>query len=795
MADGLTGRVLDSGLGLRKFAHATGSSVRECTETVLWELESTVGLPEEVLEAVDHGAARVFAGSGDPAFDRFVTVALALHAVSLGMGRREEIWRMSMELIDPLAELRSRGGVTRDWLSALITNRFRSDGRIFRFGNLTRIALIVAERTGFHDLDPIFEWARENECGIESAGPQQWTRVMTPELCSSGYPGFDLWVITSHGEEIVRRVPIDTDSRLCRKVLRESVQAVGDWGQAQHLRDPFFSGFSEGLGYVPKSLSEFTVEGFSRQLEWLDERPDSTAKSYRYLRRFYKRVIDLLPEGQGQFTFATGLPPQLLDHHHLFEFWRKGYRGVLHNPLDPVPDNDRWFLFPSRDELARTNVSPIPAAMDLSYDDADMRRVLKEWLWRECDNVYYVRRLAPRLKRFFDVVRESPGWAPPIREIGLRPVVEYITARSEEVGASGVRHAKGWLRSILRYGEATGAWAVDGAAYLYLESSEKSDRWAPDESAAVPLEDLGRVLDELESRAERSLFDRCVYTAICVQSLTPLRIGDILSLRRSDLRKAKDGVTRYVDCSTKTDIYGKRQVQIPRLAGQLIDALAEMTEELSKDPREGINGRVFLYPGHSIGFVGHMDSFELGRHIDSACDAVGVKRFNPRNVRRRYETEVVLRGIRHNLSRLALRPLTGHSSLDVTERYYVRDDIREYLEAVHGIEIGSPDLRGDVDDWTPDDVGEEDSVEGGAGFCRRADCDVAGTVTCLMCPGFVTSPERIPEMEAAVRGVNDMIRAAGANQHERDHLLAVKRLYLAYLARMYQLKEAADACR
>jgi hypothetical protein len=210
------------------------------------------------------------------------------------------------------------------------------------------------------------------------------------------------------------------------QALPEGPEGVGaggsaTGGQAQHLRDPFFSGFSEGLGYVPKSLSEFTVEGFSRQLEWLDERPDSTAKSYRYLRRFYKRVIDLLPEGQGQFTFATGLPPQLLDHHHLFEFWRKGYRGVLHNPLDPVPDNDRWFLFPSRDELARTNVSPIPAAMDLSYDDADMRRVLKEWLWRECDNVYYVRRLAPRLKRFFDVVRESPGWAPPIREIGLRP--------------------------------------------------------------------------------------------------------------------------------------------------------------------------------------------------------------------------------------------------------------------------------------------------------------------------------------------------------------------------------------
>ncbi len=187
-------------------------------------------------------------------------------------------------------------------------------------------------------------------------------------------------------------------------------------------------------------------------------------------------------------------------------------------------------------------------------------------------------------------------------------------------------------------------------------------------------------------------------------------------------------------------------------------------------------------------------SHELARRLKEVCDEVGVERFTPRNIRRRYETEVVVQGVRRNIGRLALKPLTGHSSLAITERYYVRDGIREYLQAVHGIEIGRPLIKGDVVRSVPADLGcVENAVEGGAGFCRNPECDVAGTVTCPMCSGFVTEPGCIPEMEEAVASINLKIAECGPSQHDRTHLLSVKRLYLGYLAVMYETREAQNA--
>ena len=154
---------------------------------------------------------------------------------------------------------------------------------------------------------------------------------------------------------------------------------------------------------------------------------------------------------------------------------------------------------------------------------------------------------------------------------------------------------------------------------------------------------------------------------------------------------------------------------------------------------------------------------------------------------------MLFRSVRKNISRLALKPLTGHSSFAVTERYYVRDGIREYLQAVHGIEIGRPPIKGEVTKVVPSAVDKSAHlVESGAGYCRNDECNIPGTVSCLMCSGFLTEPNCIPEMEEAVASIDKRIAACCDNQHERDHLLSVKRLYLGYLAVMYEMKEGGN---
>ena len=136
-----------------------------------------------------------------------------MQTLSRGLDMKPALEQLSLELLDPFVELRRQGKVTRVWLSTLFSKRYRSGGRIYRFGELSRIALLAAVLLGFHNEDPIFVWALKNHEGIEGATPQQWSHIIRDVLEDEGYPQFGLWVVKDYGRETVRRVNFDTDSQ------------------------------------------------------------------------------------------------------------------------------------------------------------------------------------------------------------------------------------------------------------------------------------------------------------------------------------------------------------------------------------------------------------------------------------------------------------------------------------------------------------------------------------------------------------------------------------------------------
>lgn len=146
--------------------------------------------------------------------------------------------------------------------------------------------------------------------------------------------------------------------------------------------------------------------------------------------------------------------------------------------------------------------------------------------------------------------------------------------------------------------------------------------------------------------------------------------------------------------------------------------------------------------------------------------------------------------IKNNVSLMSLKELTDHANIDTTENYYVKENIRNYLEATYGVEIGNMPVVGTVVTDYPE-AKHEDIVNDGCGYCRNPECNVLGTANCLMCKGFITTPKHIAQFEEAINILSQQI-VDNENPHDKEHLYAVKRLYAAYLEQLYIRKEEAE---
>ena len=161
--------------------------------------------------------------------------------------------------------------------------------------------------------------------------------------------------------------------------------------------------------------------------------------------------------------------------------------------------------------------------------------------------------------------------------------------------------------------------------------------------------------------------------------------------------------------------------------------------------------------------------------------------YSANNLRKTYYTNLVENAIKNNVSLLSLKELTGHASIDTTENHYVKENIRNYLEVTMGVEIGNMNIPGEVVNDYPE-ANHDDLVNDECGYCRNPECNVLGTANCLMCKGFITTPDRISQFEEAIAVLSKQL-TENNNQHDKEHLYAVKRLYVAYLEQLYIRKE------
>lgn len=344
------------------------------------------------------------------------------------------------------------------------------------------------------------------------------------------------------------------------------------------------------------------------------------------------------------------------------------------------------------------------------------------------------------------------------------------------------------LKLFLRYMNDNGIYKTEAAAFEYLKTGGNNGAKPQQEILPVPKDDFVKLIAKLEEKAKDNTLHTLYYIVFCLNTLTPLRISSILDLDDDCLVEKSKGIYA-LEVKVKTSGGDEKAIQISKEVKRLVEVALSLTADIRCNAPSEQKHYLFLV-NNQKDFYRSIPHRSYADYIHKCCDEADIPRYSPQNLRKTYYTNLVENAIKNNVSLMSLKELTGHANIDTTENYYVKENIRNYLEATYGVEIGNMPVVGTVATDYPE-AKHEDIVNNGCGYCRNPECNVLGTANCLMCKGFITTPKHIAQFEEAINILSQQI-IDNENPHDKEHLYAVKRLYTAYLEQLYIRKEDAE---
>lgn len=129
---------------------------------------------------------------------------------------------------------------------------------------------------------------------------------------------------------------------------------------------------------------------------------------------------------------------------------------------------------------------------------------------------------------------------------------------------------------------------------------------------------------------------------------------------------------------------------------------------------------------------------------------------------------------------------TGHT-LSVQINNYDELSLQDFCEIAYKVgQIGDVKIKGQVVEAKKNE--SYAPVMDGCGYCTLENCDNMSILECLMCKNFIATIDNIDDFERAIYDIDKKIDSENIN-HTKELLNTKKKLYVAYLYRLYSLKE------
>lgn len=436
-----------------------------------------------------------------------------------------------------------------------------------------------------------------------------------------------------------------------------------------------------------------------------------------------------------------------------------GYRYVPINPNEPVPEYDKWAISPNGLEQAVASDKPERIRyIDFTHiSEKIIRNAAKAWFWSEAkagfenrqrNTLYIIEFFEYRDKlrsMYFDkFVQARAGTDLDLQHTVLsEEVISYTNEWNDALTSPSYTSRIVPLKLFLQYMNDAGIYRTEIAAFEYLNTSGKGSK-PKQEILPVPKDDFMELIAKLEEKAQDNTLHMLYYIVFCLNTLTPLRISSILDLDDDCLVEKSKGIYA-LEVKVKTSDGDEKDIQISKEVKRLVEVALSLTKETRNNAP--VEQRHYLFiVNNQKDFYRSIPSRSYAKYLHDCCDEAGIPRYSAQNLRKTYYTNLVENAIKNNVSLMSLKELTGHANIDTTENYYVKENIRNYLEATYGVEIGNMPIVGTVATDYPE-AKHEDIVNDGCGYCRNPECNVLGTANCLMCKGFITTPKHIAQFE------------------------------------------------
>lgn len=540
------------------------------------------------------------------------------------------------------------------------------------------------------------------------------------------------------------------------------------------------------------TISDFTYDVFKKQFEFYKDKH----KQLRTLITFYY-YLSIISGCDNFFKPSDPIDTSMTLRTDFVNLFKEGFVLINYNPFEEVPVQDKWVLKPNGLEETSTQINSTSyIKIDFSHIKNETYKLyVKRYFWHSKVNLNSRKTNVSILTEFLNFLVDYKNKFINSKKNNIDfnsiTVVDIYSYRGymETSGTSQImmNQKSSTVKCFLEYCIDKKYLSVQNGAFEYLRvSAIKRATGGTD----IPDNELEELEKHLRKRSDESLVNTLYYIIFHLAIETEFRISHLVSLKISEIKEGMKKNQFFIYSINKTS-HGEKEMQaISLYAKRHLDTAIELTKELRNEATLDNKDYIFLTKIKSTTHkaVSPITREAFVHYLKKCCREIGIPEYSPSNLRDTHMTKAVEYGFKKNLSPMQMGTLTNHVRTSTTNNYYVNHKVRTFAEATYGIIIGDVDIKGTILNTVNETFSKEQTVDNGCGFCKENACKIKSELGCPMCDGFVVTLDRIPFYEQRINEIDTMI-ANESIAHEREHLHSIKKLYVAYLERLYTLLE------
>lgn len=568
----------------------------------------------------------------------------------------------------------------------------------------------------------------------------------------------------------------------------------------------FVKGFEDSLSTFNIQeirINSFNELTFDEQYKFYERK-----KLIHILKKFYQYLIKI--RKKDVFSFNSGLNRYFLNKDNFFNLYSQGYRVVYFNKTDCIPQIDRWMLSPNGYEKYTTTLNATNfVVLDFSRVKSEEIKInLKKWAFYENKSMKTLKNSINNIFIYFEFIQQSSNINGKIMKfkntnyndaiIKKEEIILFLKQIKDKNYEQNTLNAYSFaLASFINYLLREG-YRIDPTILDFLRIKKPKAL----KGKVIEKSDFTKIFDKLAKDIKLGSFYQLRYIFMYLLATTNFRPNDILNLKRDciveTMKKGEFKIVSKYNLEEKTKIImtnktsGGELVEINPSARtiELIKMAIDITKEIYREGDINLKEYIFIDKDNSgITKAISIDRmYRSFKEILKACD-IDRSKYTLYDIRHTYMTTLF-----NECSIDVAMIASGHKDIDTTFRHYVHPEIRDYLEALHKIDIGNIKVKGNIIEKLEDEIAKKNiksiTVKGGCGYCN-GNCIDNDRIDCLICKNFIVTLDRAPYLQNKVKEIDFEIKNE-KKMHDKEHLISIKKLYLAYLAQIYTFIKEND---